>query len=327
MKIQKNYIILTHKNPKQVKHLVERLNDKNSDFYIHVDKNIDIKPFIKIFNNNPNVFFVKNREEGTWGDLGIVKGTINSLKEATNNQNEGYCILLSGQDYPIKSLKEIDLYLNKNKGYEFIDICSIENVLNSKEWKMKLNHYKYNLSCKRDDYVLFPPFFSADFFRIKTLKNIVKIFINKKGITQLPIIFSNLFKTRKAPKNIVSFAGGQWWALTSNTCRKIISFLEDNPEFLEYHKFTLLPDEIFFQSILMHLKNDKNNKFKFGKSFTYVNWTKKNCELPVTFTNLDEEELISQPENMLFARKFDFNFNKEIFHILDNLENKKESNE
>lgn len=318
--MQKNYIILAHKNPEQIRHLVNRLNDDKSNFYIHVDKNIDIKPFKEMIPNLLNVFFIKNREEGTWGDLGIVKGTINCLKEATKNSTEGYCILLSGQDYPIKTREQINTFLNQNKGLEFIDICSLENVLNTQEWKKKLTFYKYNLSNKRDDYVLFPLFLSTDFFTIQTLKNIVKIFIRKKGITQLPFILSNLFKTRKAPYNIRPYAGGQWWALTNDSCKKIISFLNNSPNFIEYHKFTLLPDEIFFQSILMHLAGKKNHEFKFGNSFTYVNWTRQNCVLPVTFKDIDFEELIYQPENMLFARKFDFNLDRKIFHKLDNLE-------
>jgi len=46
----------------------------------------------------------------------------------------------------------------------------------------------------------------------------------------------------------------------------------------------------------------------------------KNCNLPVTFNDADFEELTSLPKHkLLFARKFDFNYNKEIINLLDKI--------
>lgn len=55
----KNYIILAHKNPQQIKHLIEKLNDDNSRFFIHVDLNSDSKPFKSILSTNHNVALLK----------------------------------------------------------------------------------------------------------------------------------------------------------------------------------------------------------------------------------------------------------------------------
>ena len=40
-----SYIILAHQRPKQVKRLLEKLASEGSRFYIHIDKNVDIRPF------------------------------------------------------------------------------------------------------------------------------------------------------------------------------------------------------------------------------------------------------------------------------------------
>ncbi|MEN9488081.1 MAG: hypothetical protein RL494_346, partial [Bacteroidota bacterium] len=75
--MHKNYIILAHKNPGQILRLIQKLNDDSSSFYIHIDINSDAKSFEAILSELPNVNFIKNRESGTWGDLGIVKATVN----------------------------------------------------------------------------------------------------------------------------------------------------------------------------------------------------------------------------------------------------------
>ena len=53
------------------------------------------------------------------------------------------------------------------------------------------------------------------------------------------------------------------------------------------------------------------------QSLTYVNWTRKNCSLPVTFVINDFDELNRLPEFKLFARKFDIKLDMEILDKLD----------
>ena len=43
----KAYIILAHKNPAQVNRLIKQLDDKFSEFFLHVDKNANIEGFKK----------------------------------------------------------------------------------------------------------------------------------------------------------------------------------------------------------------------------------------------------------------------------------------
>lgn len=315
--MQKNYIILAHKNPHQIKHLVEKLNDGSSCFYIHIDINTDSVPFQNALSDNSNVNFIKKRETGTWGDLGIVKATINAMREIIASQNSGYCILLSGQDYPIKSSQEINAYLSKENGTDFIEISPIKEVF-PVEWNIRLNYYKYNLSEERGKYVLFPSKINKSFFSVRLLKNIAKIIVHKKGMHFIKEIVSNFNKERKIPQDIIPFAGGQWWALTTETVSKIMTFIDNNPGFVNYHKYSLLPDEVFFQTIIKYLSSN-DSQIQFKDSVTYINWSRKNCSLPVTFNDADLNELTTQPEHNLFARKFDFDYNIEIINQLDRL--------
>lgn len=305
----KNYIILAHKNPKQVKRLVERLNDDETYFYIHVDKNVDIKPFEAEFFLD-NVFFSHNRESSTWGDIGAVLATINCLKQVMKDKREGYCLLLSGQDYPIKTNSSINSFLTDNYGSDFIQILPVEDAWPYEEWSKRLLKYKFNLSNKRDDFLLIPSLFSNEFFLKDNLKK-VKELIKRKNINVM-----NIVGKRKAPDSIRPYGGSQWWALTIETVAKILCFVNENNRFIRYHRFTLLSDEIFFQSILAHLCK-KDPEIIIKPSITYVNWIRKNVTLPVIFTSSDIDELINQPKGMLFARKFDLEIDELILNHLD----------
>lgn len=240
------------------------------------------------------------------------------MKEIINKEYTGYIILLSGQDYPIKSTKYINAFFEREKGHEFIDISPIKEVF-PKEWDIRMNYYKYNLSNERGKYILFPAKLNRFSLSLNQIKNIIKIIAYRKGIKFIKEITFNFNKERKIPLDIIPYAGAQWWALTNETSKKILTFIDENPEFVNYHKYSLLPDEVFFQTIIKHL-SAKDTIIKYKESTTYINWSRKNCTLPVTFNDSDLAELTNQPDYKLFARKFDFDYNIKIIHQLDKLE-------
>jgi hypothetical protein len=108
------------------------------------------------------------------------------------------------------------------------------------------------------------------------------------------------------------YGGSNWWALPNETVKLIFDFLEVHPDYMEYHRFTHCPDEVFFNSIVANLIDTDF----IEQSLTYTNWERKNCPLPVTFGFDDFEELRFQPHK-LFARKFDDSFDSKILNKID----------
>jgi hypothetical protein len=310
-----NYIILAHKNPQQVLGLIDRLNTIHCNFYIHIDKGVDISPFIIVFTNLKNVFFLDNnlREFGTWGDIGIVKATIAILSKIVKDNRSGYCVLLSGQDYPLQNNHAIHSFLEINNGINFIDIFPIPyaNGWGKDGGLSRLNQYKINISTTKMDFVQLPSLFEKAFYKKQNIGKFIKLF-KRKHLHKL----SKLLIKRKLPKLIKPFGGSQWWALPMETIKEILNFINLNPKYLSYHIDTLLPDEIFFHSIIMHLK-EKNATLIIKPSINYVNWERKNTSLPVTFTAYDFKELKEISNNKLFARKFDIDINQEILNQID----------
>jgi hypothetical protein len=305
----KYYCILAHTNPEQVKNLVIALNDEFSKFYIHIDKNCEINLFKEIITGT-NILFINKRYESNWGSIGIVLATIEIFKTVISNENKnekGFFLLLSGSDYPLKSNKFITNFLIKNYDYNFIDISPINVCWSENEIERRLNQYSFFKSNNRNKILSIPPVISKGFYK-NFYKNLKKIYELIKSDDRND--FFLLLKKRK--NRITSYGGSQWITLNKNTVKIILEWISNNPNFLKFHKFTFVPDEFFFQSIIKSIDN-----IKIKKSLTYVNWTRKNVELPVVFKSHDISELKLLDENVLFARKFNILKDKEIIKKIE----------
>ena len=133
---------------------------------------------------------------------------------------------------------------------------------------------------------------------------------NFKKLCQLP--------QREAPF-VQQYAGSQFWAFSENTFYDVLSYIQKHHKELQlYYQYTSSPDEVYFHSILLNLK-EEDRKLELKPSITYVNWERKEVQLPVLFKGSDLEELTSQKEKF-FARKFDTKVDTTILDKLDNLQ-------
>ena len=95
--MQKNYLILAHKNPQQLARMIKTLDDGNSKFFIHLDAKTPIEPFTAQLQDE-HIIFIPERVRCIWGDFSIVLATIHLMEAAAKAQSKGFFILMSGQD-------------------------------------------------------------------------------------------------------------------------------------------------------------------------------------------------------------------------------------
>jgi hypothetical protein len=305
-----NYIILAHKNPTQLNRLIRKLYEPWTYLYIHIDRNINIKPFKDVLKEFENVIFLENddRYSGVWGDIGIVKGTLSAMRRIVNDKKKGYTVLLSGQDYPLRNNKNIyDFFKDSHNNH--IEIKKIDKLWGTNGLD-RITKYKINKSNKRGDFMLLPTIFDKNFYKSKTFGKLN--FLRKSR--KFESIFK-IFRKRRFPIHIEAYGGSVYWAFPTTTIEKILEFIKNNPHYIIYHKYSLCPDEIFFHSIIAHLQII--NDIPTENSITYVNWDKKNVKLPVTFEKSDFNELQNASINYLFARKFDIDIDNGILDKLD----------
>lgn len=287
--IKKAYIILVHKNPQQVYRLLEKLDDGNSIFFIHLDKRTSIKSFRKLDHFQQKLKFVE-REKTGWGSFGLVTATINALKEVKKaDEKFDQVILLSGQDYPIKSNLFIDTFF-KESGYSiFIEYFTIPNY---EKWEPRGGLYRV------DKYYLGHKLYQK--YTAKTLNFLSGFFSRLK---------------RNLPDDLIPYAGSQWWMINMHAVNYILEFIEQNPDYVSFHKFTFAADEVFFHTILLNASDELLHNSIAKDSKRFLSWKDSNNAHPDVLTVKDLTDL--KNSTALFARKFDERVDSKIFNLID----------
>ncbi|MCF7623648.1 MULTISPECIES: beta-1,6-N-acetylglucosaminyltransferase [Bacillaceae] len=288
------YLIMAHNNSLQLKKLVEKLDYKNNSFVIHFDLNgseIEYNILQEMFGNKKNVFFSK-RNKCYWGDISLVDATIECLKAAYQNDiTFDYAVLISGQHYPIMKNEQIENHLVNANNNNFMSYFKIP----AKEWANenggidRIIYYHFNKHPRKR--------FSKKRIMYKGFSRLLK----KLGVSRKPVLDINKF-----------YGGSQWWCLTNESCAYILSFVKTRVDVYDYFKHVLIPDEIFFQTILL------NSKFKdkiINNNLTYMDWGIGPATSPITLDETHYDEL--KKSKNLWARKFDTVKSEKLIKLLD----------
>ncbi len=283
------YLILAHTDPPQLHRLINALDGEHASFFIHIDKKVAISPFVRMLGSRKNVRFLGRRQRITWGGFSVVQATLSLMREALNDASIcDYFVLLSGQDYPIKSNKFLLDHLDKHRGREFINYVRIRGKP-FLEWKINM-------------------FWPNERFVIN------RILHRTRRLMLLRSVQMFLFRRGGFPVGYEPCIGAQWWALTRECVRYILCFVEKCNYFLDFYRYVHSPDEGFFHTIVINSNYGRN----CGPEASYTTWPGSSYRIAVggyliTYFRgtrghadvLDEADFsILRDSPCLFARKF-----------------------
>lgn len=289
--MNKAYIIMAHKSPGQLYRLVSRLNDGNSEFFVHIDAKANLSEFTAIQEFGDKVHFIE-RFDAKWGGYGVIKpflaGMI-AVRDASVNFDR--IMLLSGQDYPIKSNAQIDHFFKHNQHSNFINYFPIPN------------------------YQKWPGGDRGGWYRVD------KYYFGNKWHEMLGSKTMNFLATflpffkRKMPNGMMPYTGQTWWNLDNYALNYILDYHDQHPEYLHFHRNTFVADELFVQMIIGNSKDERllNSIENSEKRFTI--WPKANSAHPKILGKNDLRAILASDD--LFARKFDENVDTEILDLID----------
>lgn len=244
------YMILAHHQPLLLQRLVDRLDQPNVKFYIHIDKKTkNLESFRAALSSFSNVTIISTCDVN-WMGYTTIDAELDLMKEAYNSGIQfKYYVLMSGNDYPIKSNAYINDFFNSHST-DFISYTNMNFI--SEEMKNKVKQYHF-----RD----IP-------------------FINPRNPKKIPFLvylyfgshryLMKLLPERKFYNNMEPYFGSQWFALTHATIEYILRFVNDNPGYVRAMKNTDGPDEVFFHTIVMNSVR-KTNVYDYDK---YLEWLK-----------------------------------------------------
>lgn len=264
------YFILAHAQAEQLARLVTQLNTPNARFYIHIDANTPTDVFAAMQSatqaTQANITFI-TRQPCRWGGFSLVDASLRLIEAATKDGFD-WGVLLSGQDFPIHSNEYLNNFLASSNHVGFIDIKPPSEF--DVSYRYRAWHFE-RLNGKSSG---------------KALQKIQRL-ANAYGVQ------------RKLPRSISQiYAGSQWWMLSQTACQAIIKFIENKPEVIRFFQHTLVPDEMFFQTILMHTDIAPQ---LCHNAMRHLEW-EAGAWSPKTFKAQEIANLQHRPEP--FARKF-----------------------
>lgn len=288
------YVISAYKLPDQVVRLVKRLDSADSFFYIHVDKRTEDNKYqvIKdLLTPLKNVVLLK-RHASYYGSFGHVRATLKGIGAALKSKNEfDYMVLLTGQDYPIKSTTQIHEYLKQNYAKSFISFYTLDDRFAGKWFERLGKIYLFNETGSHAIY--------GDKF--------ISCVANKFwGATTNPKNKDLVF-----PEGLTPYFGNAYWVIHRNHIEYIDNFVRQHPNYVRFFKHSRVPDECFFHSILL---NSNYRDEIVNNDLFYIDWSERRSS-PAILTTQDFSKLMDSDD--LFARKFDTTVDSAILDMID----------
>ena len=279
------YLIMAHHNFAQLDRMIDALEHPEAKFIIHIDRKVNIKDLHAFkFRSKDNCQLLKTRYNITWGGYNMIPATLSLISAVMKYKTKGYCVLLSGMDYPVKSSDDIIGFLSSNYGHEYMDY----EPMPRKDWK------ESNGGLDRVNYYWF---------------------VDSMGIRDSMRMFGLQKKagmTRRFFNDFDFYGGSLWWCLTTECVDYISRFVRVNDAYCNFFTHAFCPDEIFFNSVIA---NSHYSEKVQKTSLRYIVWANK--PHPETLTVDDYEPVVSSGH--LWMRKLDL-YNENSLKLMDKID-------
>jgi hypothetical protein len=264
--------------------LLRAIVTANSAAYVHVDAKFDSAPFERI--RLPRVHFVKPRIAVYWGEFSMVEAILRLMQSALAAAEKfDYLVLISGTDYPIRPIDELEAFLQANAGAQFINLVKMPDDNVSKPLA-RLRYYKV---------------LSGNPLAVPL--KIARAALIRSGLLSAQRSYEAALRGREP------YAGSTWWALTRDACQYVLDFVADEAAFVRFYRNTWFPDEGMIHTII------GNSPFasRVRRNLTYTDWSARGAHPePIGPQHIrrfiEEAALVSDdrygPSEVFFARKF-----------------------
>jgi hypothetical protein len=303
------YLIASHTNPDQVLRLVQTIQANSANAYVLIHHDVAGSTLDdSVFKAMERVHLLERSIPVQWGEFSLVEMELYCIDWLFANSIQfDWLIFLSGQDYPIQPFSDIEQFLSTTEYDGFMEyFLATEPPQASTQRRLR---WKHDTGFKRFFYHYFklplPSSLNSLLFwlgRINPLQFLFTLVVDRHG--------AKLGVRCKTPFNdtFQCYAGSQWHTLSYHCIKYIHEFVQQYPAIVNHYRHTLIPDESFFQTILLNqpsLKILNNNK-------RYIDW---NGSKPEILKSQDFDRLIDS--DCHFARKLDLTADTQLFDRLD----------
>ena len=306
-------LILGHKLPHQMARLVKRLDDVRFDIFIHIDAKVPIEPFKESVSgccSISTIYFVEDRIKTYFFDYSLVEATCKCADLAVRTGKYKYFILLTGQDFPIKSNDFIYNKLMASYPMCWIDMYDVEEA--SKHGVKWVNKIGFSYTSQRARRGLLSLVGSKFYF--SPSGKIVKLFA--VIYDKIQTICSYVPRNELKKLSYKYSAGSHFWMLPDIAVTHILNNFKKDKALTKIFRHIAAPEESYFQTSLSAMEGlllpDEFIQFSSPQnemdnpSLRLIKWYEHGIKTDghPAIWKLEDLSFIMQSKS-LFARKFD----------------------
>ena len=275
------FLIAAHHQFEILMKTLRILDDKDVDFYIHIDKKCKVFPKDELIRccGESNIEFVEPIFVN-WGGDSQIECTLRLLNAAVPKKYD-YYHYISGVDMPIKPKEEILDYFESNGEQQYI------NFGGKRAEEQYIDRLRYHSFFQDSGH---QHLYMAD--------KLIRFIERKLGVD----------RTKKSPSTVFQY-GSNWFSITHDFAEYVV---KKNDWIKKVFSNTRCGDELFIQTLVINSPyRDQLPNNAFDGSYTsclrYIDFSRGN---PYVFTMDDYDDLTGSL--YLFARKFDLSKDAEI---------------
>jgi hypothetical protein len=284
------YVVLSHRNPAQVLRLVRALGEgPGARVLVRHDTRGPALGAAEIGAAGGEA--LEDGIEFSWGGWAQAEVILACLREAVTRHDPDWVLVLSGQDYPLRPLADI------------------EAKLEADDLDARLGAVR-QVECRR------PPPGQDEFF----LRCRYRHYTRPRAMPDLPRIMRPLVYARElpplvgvrrlGPPPLTFYASADWLTLGRRALQAVLAAAEDR-RLTRHFRRVGVPSESFFASVLLadpSLRIERDHR-------RFAPFSKPGAPHPDLLTTRDYERLLTVDAD--FARKFDAEVDSHVLDLLD----------
>lgn len=273
------FLILAHQRPDMVARLAARLSHPDARVFVHVDRKAEIAPFRAALGGGATFVDEAARVRVLWCGYSTLAAILVLVTTAMAGAPEAErFVLLSGADYPLRSVDEILGALEPD----------VEHIMVARRLDPGGEDFL-------DSYVA-RPFLTDISWLNERAGHPLASALARAAERRLP---------RRKPYPLPIHHGAAWWALTRQGLETVMGMVRARPELLAWFRWARVPDEMLFQTLLT--ASPRAGRIVGGDEginlhgVHYIDWQAPNPDLPRTLELADLPAM--RASGALFARK------------------------
>ena len=283
------YVVLSHRNPAQVLRLVRALGEGPAAHVLvrHDPRHSDL-PHAAI--EAAGAEALEDRIEVDWAQWSYLELILSCLREARRRLDPEWTLILSGQDYPLRSLAAIEADLDRAR----VDarLGSVREV----ESRRPAHGDEFYLRCRYRHYA------------------------RPRGLADLPRRLRPLVYARDLPPLVgvrrlrrppLPFYSSADWLTLRRPAVEALLDAAGNRRLMQHFRRVAVPSESFFATVLLadpRLAVDGDHR-------RFAHFSDSGAAHPDTLTSRDLDRILASGAD--FARKFDAELDSEVLDRLD----------